>query len=291
MSKILVTGATGGLGKEVVNFLLAKTDASNITVLVRDAAKAEAFNIQGINIAIGDYAHEDSLVNAFKGIDKIYFVSGNDIQHRAIQQENVVKAAVAAGVKHVIYTSFQRKNETETSPIAFVGQSHLKTEELLKQSGLTYTILRHTLYTDILPMFIGDKVLETGVIYQPAGEGKAAFALRADMAEAGANILTSAGHENKIYEIGGSEAVSYQYIADTMSAQTGKTITYISPSKAEFIKTLSESGVPAEYVGLFAGFSDGIKQGEFEEVSTDLADLLGRKPTTVEAFLATVYRK
>lgn len=120
MSKILVTGATGGLGSAVVNFLLEKTAASNIAVLVRDSAKVEALKEKGVSIVVGDYSDIDSLIAAFQGIDKLYFVSGSDIQHRLLQQENVVKAAVAAGVKHVVYTSFQRKNETATSPIAFV---------------------------------------------------------------------------------------------------------------------------------------------------------------------------
>ncbi len=291
MSKILVTGATGGLGSAVVNFLLEKTAASNISVLVRDAAKVETLKEKGVNIVVGDYSDIDSLIAAFQGIDKLYFVSGSDVQHRLAQQENVVKAAVAAGVKHVIYTSFQRKNETETSPIVFVAKSHIQTEEWLKASGLNYTILKHTLYADILPLFIGGQVLETGVIYQPAGDGKTAFALRTDMAEAGANILTSEGHENKIYEITGAKTYSYQDIAAIISSITGKQIVYVSPSVEEFSKTLTEAGVPAEYIGLFAGFSGAIKEGEFDEVSTDLATLLGRTPTSLETYLQGVYGK
>ncbi len=291
MSKILVTGATGGLGSAVVNALLAKTEASNIAVLVRDAAKVEALKEKGVSILVGDYSDFDSLVAAFQGIDKLYFVSGNDIHNRIPQQENVVKAAVAAGVKHVVYTSFQRKNETATSPIAFVAEGHLKTEEWLKASGLTYTILKHGLYTDLLPMFVGEQVLETGVIYQPAGDGKTAFALRTDMAEAGANVLTSEGHENKIYDITGAKTYSYQDIANIISEITGKQIVYVSPSVEEFTKTLTEVGVPAEYIGLFAGFSGAIKEGEFDEVSSDLSDLLGRTPVDAETFLQGVYGK
>lgn len=291
MSKILVTGATGGLGSAVVNALLAKTEASNIAVLVRDAAKVETLKEKGVSVLVGDYSDFDSLVAAFQGIDKLYFVSGNDIHNRIPQQENVVKAAVAAGVKHVVYTSFQRKNETATSPIAFVAEGHLKTEEWLKASGLTYTILKHGLYTDILPMFVGEQVLETGVIYQPAGDGKTAFALRTDMAEAGANVLTSEGHENKIYDITGAKTYSYQDIANIISEITGKQIVYVSPSVEEFTKTLTEVGVPAEYIGLFAGFSRAIKEGEFDEVSSDLADLLGRTPVDAETFLQGVYGK
>lgn len=291
MSKILVTGVTGGLGSAVVKFLLEKTAASNISVLVRDAAKVEDLKSKGVNIIVGDYNNYDSLVAAFSGIDKLYFVSGNDIANRIPQHENVVKAATQAGVKHVVYTSFQRKNETATSPIAFVAEGHLKTEEWLKASGLAYTILKHGLYTDLLPMFVGEQVLETGVIYQPAGDGKTAFAWREDMAEAGANVLTSEGHEHKIYDITGAKTYFYQDIANIISGISGKQIVYVSPSIEEFTKTLTEAGVPAQYIGLFAGFSGAIKDGEFDEVSSDLADLLGRTPLDVETFLKGVYGK
>ena len=144
---ILVTGATGPLGKAVVESLLKKTPASNITALVRDPAKSEALKEQGVDIRQGDYNNYDSLVKAFTGIDKLYFVSGNDIPNRSTQQANVVRAAKQAGVKHILYTSFQRKNETFSSPIALVAQSHLQTEKALKESGIPYTILKHTLYT------------------------------------------------------------------------------------------------------------------------------------------------
>jgi len=286
---ILVTGATGPLGNGVVEFLLKKTPASNIAALVRDPAKAEALKARGVEIRVGDYSNYDSLVKAFKGIDQLYFVSGNDIQNRSTQQANVVRAAKEAGIKHVLYTSFQRKNETASSPIALVAQTHLETESALKTSGIPYTILKHTLYTDMLPIFIGDKVLETGVIFQPAGGGKVTFATRADMAEAAANILTSQGHENKEYEIAGSKAWSYQEIAGIISEITGKSINYISPTQEAFRQELTKAGVPDHYIGLFAGFGEGIKQGEFDQTDPTLEKLLGRKPTSVREFLQKVY--
>jgi NAD(P)H dehydrogenase (quinone) len=207
---------------------------------------------------------------------------------RGKQQEDAVKAAKEAGVKHIIYTSFERRNETETSPIAFLAKAHIDTEKNIKESGMTYTILRNNLYADILPMFLGEKVLETGVFF-PAGDAKVGLTVRSDMAEAAANILTSEGHENKDYFISNTENVSLGEIAENLSQLSGKNITYTSPDSAVYVDTLSKAGVPAEYTGMFAAFGEAMKQGEFNTSKTDLENLLGRKPTSVKEFLAGVY--
>ena len=293
MSKILVTGATGHLGKAVTSFLLQKTEAENIRLLVRDAAKAEDFRSKGVEIALGDYNDHGSLVQAFKDIDKLYLVSGTDIENRSAQQENVINAAKEAGVKHVIYTSVQHKNESAESPMAFIVNSHVHTEKVLKASGLTYTMLQHNLYADIIPMFAGEKLLENKTIYLPAGDGKTAFATREDMAEAGAVVLLdkTGQFDNKTIQIGGSEAVSWGQIAAIISKITGETITYVSPSAVDFTATLTQANVPAEYIGIFSGFGQGISEGEFDVVTYELENLLGRNPVTAEVYLRGVYGK
>jgi NAD(P)H dehydrogenase (quinone) len=293
MSHILVTGATGQLGKAVTESLLKKTAASNIHILVRDAGKAAAFKAQGVTIHVGDYSDYASLVKAFKGIDKVYMVSGNDIANRAQQHDNVVNAAKEAGVKQVVYTSFQRKNESNTTPIAFVAHSHLSTEAKLKASGLNYTLLQHGIYADMIPIFAGEHLLDTKTIYLPAGDGKTAYALRTDQAEAGANVLLdeSGKYVNQSYELAGNEAVSWAQIAEIISGITGVKISYVSPSVKEFEATLTKAGVPAEYIGLFAGFSQANAQGEFENVTNELETILGRKPVSVATYLQSVYKK
>lgn len=291
MGKILVTGVTGHLGRAVLDKLLAKVPASNVKVLVRDAAKAEALKPLGVEIAIGSYDDKTSLVAAFQDTDKLYFVSGNDVANRGPQHENVVNAAIAAKVGHVVYTSVQRKNESATSPLAFVASTHLLVEKLLKASGLKYTIMEHGLYAEVIPMFVGDRVLETGIIFQPAGEGKTAYALREDMAEAGVAVLTGEGHENRSYVITGSKAISYTEIAAAIKAATGKQVNYVSPTIEAFKEELTKVGVPETYIGLFAGFSTAVKDGEFAEVSGDLEKLIGRKSGSVEDYLKTVYGK
>ena len=287
---ILVTGATGNYGKSTIDFLLKKgISSTNIVALVRDEEKATDIKSQGVSLRIGDYDNYTSLVNAFKGVEKLLFVSGSDILNRSTQHQNVVQAAKEAGVKHIVYTSFQRKNETETSPLWIVAQSHIQTEKWLKESGIGYTILKNNLYMDFLPGFIGEKVLETGVIFVPAESGKVSAVLRSEMAEAAASILATTGHEGKEYNFTNTNAVSYQEIAQTISDVSGKTIDYISPSVVDYEKTLANYGVPAEVIGIFSSFALAQADGELDVVGSDLEQLLGRKPTSVKTFLNQVY--
>ncbi len=286
---ILVTGATGNLGKSTIDFLLEKGIPSNsIAAMVRDETRKDDVLEKGISIRIGDYDNYDQLVAAFAGIDKLLLVSGTDIANRGKQHKNVVEAAKVAGVKHIYYTSFERKNETETSPISFIASSHIETEKLIKASELTFTLFRNNLYLDVLPWFFGAHVLQTGV-FLPAGDTRVALTLRRDMAEAIANVLTSNGHENMEYALSNTENVTMGEIARELGGIVGKEVPYISPTNNVYVETLTKENVPAEFVKMFAGFAEAIKQGEFEVHTNDLAKLLGRKPTTVKQYLKMVY--
>ncbi len=165
----------------------------------------------------------------------------------------------------------------------------MATEKLLKASGLTYTILKNTLYLDALTQFIGP-VLETGTIYLPAGEGRGSFASRADMGAAGAAVLTGTGHENQTYEIASNESVSFADIAKILSDLSGKPIHYVSPTAEEFGTQLAQAGVPAMGIQMAASFSVAIAQGEFDLPSSTLEKLLGRKPESAADFLKTAYK-
>jgi NAD(P)H dehydrogenase (quinone) len=283
MNTVLVTGATGHFGKATIEFLEKK--GVSPFALVRDKAKAGDLK----NIRVGDYNNYESLVKAFAGVDKLLFVSSSDVENRVSQHENVVKAAKEAGVKHIVYTSFLSTNETPTSAIAMVADAHLKTEKWLKESGLSYTIMKNAIYADYIPVFIGDKVLETGVIYQPSGDGKSAYVLRADMAEVAANILTSSGHEGKAYKITGDTSYSYHEIAKIISTTTGKDIKYVSPTSEEFKTTLKGFGIPDIMVEVVTGFAVAKANGEFNITDNIVEKLLGRKPTSVEKYLREFY--
>jgi NAD(P)H dehydrogenase (quinone) len=287
---ILVTGATGHFGKSTIDFLLKKgISPSKIGALVRDEEKASDLKIKGIELRIGDYNSYSSLVNAFKEVDTLLFVSGSDIMARSTQHQHVVTAAKEAGVQHIVYTSFLGKNETDSSPLWLVAQSHLQTEAWIKETGIAYTILKNTLYLDFVPAFLGENVVESGMIYLPAGYGKVGAVLRSEMAEATATILTESDHTGKTYHFTHEEAFSYRDVAEQLSEITGKTIVYHSPTAEEYAKTLTGYGVPAEFIGLFSSFAVAQANGELDTVGSDLAQVLGRKPTTLKTFLTQVY--
>lgn len=216
-------------------------------------------------------------------------MSASDVAQRYAQQENVVKAATEAGVKHIIYTSSQRKREDGTSVIAFVIEADLHTEALIKELGMTYTILKHGLYAELLPLFMGESVIETGVVYLPAGMGKAAYISRNDLATAGTAIITTEGHENKTYEFGGATAYSFQDIADILTELSGKTIVYPAPSPEEFAQQMKEYGLSDEEIEEAAGFCVAIAQDEFDFPSTKVEELIGRPTESVKAHLKGAY--
>ncbi|WP_028297624.1 SDR family oxidoreductase [Olivibacter sitiensis] len=294
MAKILITGATGGLGSAVVESLKEKISAGDIAVLVRDghSDKAEQYRKEGFDVRVADYDHVEALATAFVGIDVLYFVSGNDIHARLAQHRNVVTAAKESGIKHILYTSTVRKDESASAPLYAVVSSHVQTEQWIKESGIAYTLLRHNLYAEVIPMFLGTKeqILQSKAVYLPTGNGKAAFAPRKDLAEAAAIILSnSKGHEHKTYEFNGSEEITFEQVAVILSDVLGEQINYVSPEIKAFESTLTSFGLPAEVVATVSSFSQGIANGEFDQQHNDLENILGRKTQAIAEFLSEVY--
>ncbi|SHK50181.1 NAD(P)H dehydrogenase (quinone) [Reichenbachiella agariperforans] len=288
---ITITGATGQLGSGVIEHLIQKgLNPANITALARNEEKAQALKEKGVNIKIGDYDNYSALVAAFEGTDKLLFISSSDLENRDKQQINVVKAAKEAGVRHILYTSIQRQSDSPDSPIAFVSNSHLATENAIKESGMRYTLLQNNLYMDILPWILGEQVFDKGVFY-PAQEGKIAFTLRSDIAEATANILMGDDHEDKVYNISNSHSLSFREVAEHLSIIAGKPVNYFSPGVEEYKSALTGAGAPQMVADMLAGFAAGIAQGELIAGDTDLPTLLGREAVSYKAYLSDLYAK
>jgi NAD(P)H dehydrogenase (quinone) len=282
---ILVTGATGQFGSKTIDHLLRKgSNSSEVSALVRDVEKAKSLTEKGIELRVGDYNDHGSLVNAFHGIDKLLLVSSNDRQgfeNRARQHINVINAAKEAQVNHIVYTSFVRKPQFEDSAIAAFQDSHVQTEDALKKSGINYTILQNGIYLEMIPVFAGDKVAETGTILFPAEAGKASFVLREDLAEAAAHVLLTESHENKTYQLTNSQSITFYEIADALSISLAKEVKYNSPSVDEFETLLRKAGVPDLYIGMFTMWGSALAQGTMDVEDDTLHAFLGRKPTSM----------
>jgi len=290
--KTLITGSTGQLGSATIDFLLAKKQQSNIVALVRNEDKALSLQAKGVETRFGNYDDYDSLLKATEGIDTILLISSSEmLKSRAVQHINVIKAAKENGVEHIIYTGFMRTHEDPSSPLWFIAKDHVETENYLKESGIKYTLFENGYYMDMLMGFVGENVLETKTIYVPAGDGKVNFVLRNEIAEALANVITTPGHENKVYNIGTEKPVSFAEIAQMISNLSGVSVQYVSPEPDEYKEKLMEMGMEKMWAEMLTAFAVAFAANTMNIETTDLTKLLGRKPTDVQAFLKNLFSK
>ena len=273
--KIGITGATGQLGRLVVDYAKKSTSSSNIVALVRDPEKAKDL---GVEVRAFDYNKPEALEAQLKGIDRLLLISGSEIGKRVQQHENVIKAAKAAGIKLLAYTSLLH---TDSSPI-FLASEHLPTEKILRASGITYAILRNGWYTENYTQSISQNIT-AGAVFGCAGQGKISAAARKDYAEAAAVVLTGEGHEFKIYELAGDESFTLSDLAAEISKQTGKKIVYNNLSEAELVEVLKNAGLPEQMAGAFASIDTHIANGALYDNSHQLSQLIGRKTTPLSA--------
>lgn len=273
--KIGITGATGQLGRLVVDYAKKSTSPSNIVALVRDPEKAKDL---GVEVRAFDYNKPEALEAQLKGIDRLLLISGSEIGKRVQQHENVIKAAKAAGIKLLAYTSLLH---ADSSPI-FLASEHLPTEKILRASGITYAILRNGWYTENYTQSISQNIT-AGAVFGCAGQGRISAAARKDYAAAAAVVLTGEGHEFKIYELAGDESFTLSDLAAEISKQTGKKIVYNNLSEAELVEVLKNAGLPEQMAGAFASIDTHIANGALYDNSHQLSQLIGRKTTPLSA--------
>jgi len=285
---IAITGATGQLGRATLHYLQQKTAANQLIALVRDPQKATDLSAQGVQVRQGDYNDPAALRAAFEGAETVLLISGDDLEHRLQQHKNVIDAAKAVGARRVLYTSVI--NPAADSHFGALP-SHVATEAYLKESGLAYTLLRNTLYLDLMPMMIGENALVSGQIYAAAGDGRVSYALRQDLAEATANILTTPGHDNQTYDLAPAPAYSFQDVAATLSEVAGQPVQYVPITPEALAAGMREHHVPEPIVTMMVGLSKAMAANEFNLSSPTLEQLLGRQPTDLKTFLTSVYGK
>ncbi|RYF19526.1 MAG: SDR family oxidoreductase [Flavobacteriales bacterium] len=284
---ILVTGATGNLGKSVIENLLNQVPASKIVALIRNANKAKYFEDKGVKVRIGDYTDKTSLITAMQGVTKLFMIS-IESENSFFDHKNVIDIAKDAGVKQIYYTGGALNKNVNQSILGPLVDSYITTEKYIIKSGLTYTIFQNGLYAETIPFFIGYDAVNAGISF-PAGEGKATFAKRTEMAEAFANVLASEGHDNKIYLITGFSIYSFKDIAQMLSELSGKPVSYVSPDPNEYEAKLREYGVTENDIYFSSLLAAITKNQEYDINGSDLEQLLGRKPTDLKTYLKETF--
>ncbi|MET7797378.1 SDR family oxidoreductase [Streptomyces decoyicus] len=271
---IVVTGATGALGRLAIEELLKRTAPDEIVAVVRDRAKAAGLAARGVGVEVADYSRPETLQGVFASGDRVLFISGNEAGQRLTQHRAVIDAAREAGVALLAYTSVLGGPAATFS----IAEEHVATEQALLASGVPYCLLRngwyHENYTGALAT-----TLKIGAVVGSAGQGRVATAARRDYAEAAAVVLTGSGQENSVYELSGDTAWTMAEYAAEVSRQTGRKIPYRDLPQERYVALMIEAGVPALGARMVADADAGIARGELAATPGELSGLLGR-PTT-----------
>ena len=273
---IIVTGATGQLGRLVIASLLKTTPAAQIVAAVRDVAKAADLAAQGVQVRRADYNDAASLDSAFAGATKVLLISSSEVGRRVPQHRAVIDAAVRAKVGLLAYTSVLR---ADTSQLGLAAE-HRETEALIRASGLAYSLLRNGWYVENYTAGLGG-ALEHGALAGAAGEGRIAAAARADYAEAAAAVLSSAGPVEQVYELAGDTAFTLADLAAELSRQSGKQVPFHNLPQEEYRAMLIGVGLPAPAADLIADSDAAAAKGALDDGGRALSKLIGRPTITL----------
>ena len=284
---IVVTGATGQLGRLAVEALLRRgVPGPEIVATGREIAGIKDLADRGVVVRRADFADPDSLAAAFAGADKLLLISASiPVDERLGNHRRAIDAALAAGVSLVAYTSMAHADTATT----ILAATHRATEEYLREREVPSVLLRNSWYlenyTVQLPL-----ALQRGAFIGAAGEGRVSAASRADYAEAAAAVLTTEGHVGGVYELGGDVAFTLAELAATVSATTGKPIAYTDLPVDKLAEALADAGMPAEVARAVADANLGLGRGELFTDSGDLSRLIGRPTTSLADAVADALR-
>lgn len=268
---IVVTAASGQLGRLVIASLLKTVPASQIVAAVRDPGKAIDLADQGVQVRHADYNQPASLDAAFEGAGKVLLISSNELGSRVAQHRNAIDAAVRAKVGLLAYTSVLHADRSTLS----LAPEHRETEQALRASGLAYTLLRNGWYIENHTVSLGGAVAH-GALAGGAGEGRIAAAARADYAEAAAVVLTASGPVEQVYELAGDSAFTLAELAAEVSRQTGKDIPFHNLPQQDYAALLKNVGLPVPLAELIADSDAQAALGALFDDGRTLSKLIGR---------------
>lgn len=273
---IAVTGSTGQLGSRVARRLAAEGVPQRL--IVRDPARAP--KLPAAEVAQAAYGEHAALLDALDGVHTLLLLSATESADRVSLHKATVDAAVAAGVRRIVYTSFLGASPSATFTFA---RDHWHTEEHLRETGVEFTFLRDSLYLDFVPGLVG----EDGVIRGPAGDGRVAAVARDDVAEVAARVLMSAQHSGMTYDLTGPSAFTLKEAAALMSEAWGRPVRYEAETLDEAYRSRECFGAaPWEVAGWVTSYA-AIASGELSVVSSAVEDVTGHPPTGLAEYLAT----
>ncbi|HEV7948857.1 MAG TPA: SDR family oxidoreductase [Glaciihabitans sp.] len=268
---LAITGATGAVGGMVAAQLAG--DGICLRLLVRNPDKAPS--LPGSSLWPSSYSDKAASIAALTGVQTLFMVSAAENAKRLDQHREFIDSAVAAGVSHIVYTSFAGASPTATFTLA---RDHYATEEYIKASGLGYTFLRDNLYLDFASALVG----EDGVIRGPAGQGRVAMVARADVARtAGVILRNPAAHLNQTYTLTGPEALTLTEVAAQLSAAHGTEVSFYNEDIAEAYASRQKWGAPAWQLDAWVSTYTAIASGELSEVTSDVQKITGVSPLSL----------
>lgn len=280
---IVVTGATGQLGRLVIAELLKRTAAKNVIAAVRNPDKAKDIAALGVQVRKADYDQPDSWDAALQGAEVVLLISSSELGKRAQQHESVVQAALRAGVQLLAYTSVLR---ADTSPLGLAAE-HKATESSIRAYGLPHAFLRNGWYLENYQHPI-QLATEQGAVYGCAGDGRIAAASRVDYAAAAAEILVT--RKQGVFELAGDDAFTLADLAAEISRQTSKKIDYVNLPEPAFRDALVQAGLPAPFAELLADSDTGISKGALFDERHQLSQLIGRPTASMSQAVAAALK-
>jgi NAD(P)H dehydrogenase (quinone) len=283
---LVITGATGQLGRLVIEQLLEVVPAAEIVAAVRNPAKAADLQALGVQVRHADYSQPTTLDSAFAGAEKILLISSSEVGQRQAQHQAVIDAAARAGVKLIAYTSVLH---ADTSQLA-LAEEHRQTEAALAQSGLPFALLRNGWYSENYTAGI-PAALEHGAMLGSAAQGRISSAARADYAAAAVAVLTaSQSQAGRVFELAGDESYTLSEFAAELSRQAGKRIPYTDLPPADYRAVLLQAGLPPFVADLLADSDAAAAKGALFDDGRQLGELIGRPTTPLSTTIAATLR-